>query len=303
MKKRASWRAGLSKPARARLNYVENQLARLQNKPGKKAKKAPKEHPDRPMEPLELQAVLGGHERRHGRTSLTLKDVLEVITAHTDSLEDIKSILDAHTDRFTELEGRIDRAEAFKPFIKEAHERLDRFTTELAVTTERLGALEKDAHKLDEVDDNLAQAQARLDAVEARCTDLGHKADGAHTRVKAQQERVDELETRLDRYVMELSHKASAERVDSLETRADGLNSRLDELERFHPRLDAPEPVPETGRILAGGWVNIYSPDKSNTFDGSFVSCYATKQDADDAACPNRFACIRIADIVEGDGL
>ena len=53
-------------------------------------------------------------------------------------------------------------------------------------------------------------------------------------------------------------------------------------------------------RVLRGGWVNIYAGPESA---GSFVTWFETKGEADSAACSNRFACIEIPEISEGDGL
>lgn len=60
-------------------------------------------------------------------------------------------------------------------------------------------------------------------------------------------------------------------------------------------------------RVLKGGWVNVYPspkpPGEELGFNGSFVTIYGTKEDADLSACSNRFACIQIPEITEGDGL
>lgn len=60
-------------------------------------------------------------------------------------------------------------------------------------------------------------------------------------------------------------------------------------------------------RSLKGGWVNVYPspkpPGEELGLNGSFVTIYETKEFAHLAACSNRFACIQIPDIAEGEGL
>lgn len=53
-------------------------------------------------------------------------------------------------------------------------------------------------------------------------------------------------------------------------------------------------------QVLKGGWVNVYAAPTSR---GSFVTWFDTKEEADASACSNRFACIHIPEITEGDGL
>lgn len=60
-------------------------------------------------------------------------------------------------------------------------------------------------------------------------------------------------------------------------------------------------------RTLKGGWINVYpSPKPAGEelgLNGSFVTIYETQEDARRAACSDRFACIQIQEITEGDGL
>lgn len=53
-------------------------------------------------------------------------------------------------------------------------------------------------------------------------------------------------------------------------------------------------------RVLKMGWINVYAAPTSR---GSFVTWFESKDDADAGACSNRFACIQIPEITEGDGL
>lgn len=60
-------------------------------------------------------------------------------------------------------------------------------------------------------------------------------------------------------------------------------------------------------RSLKGGWANVYPspkpPGEELVLNGSFVTIYETKEDANRASCANRFACIQLPDIAEGEGL
>lgn len=53
-------------------------------------------------------------------------------------------------------------------------------------------------------------------------------------------------------------------------------------------------------RVLRMGWINVYAAPTSR---GSFVTWFESKEDADAGACSDRFACIQIPEITEGEGL
>lgn len=123
--------------------------------------------------------------------------------------------------------------------------------------------------------DPLCVLQGQIEALEKRCTDLGHKADGAHTRVGAQQGQVDALRKHLNQLITILGYEI-------------GDYGRV-QLKRQEASIK---------RIIEGGWVNFY-PEGGWGPDGP----HATKHKADCQAGTGRIACIQIPDITEGEGL
>lgn len=55
-------------------------------------------------------------------------------------------------------------------------------------------------------------------------------------------------------------------------------------------------------QTLSARWINVYATPSCGD-DERFVTWFASREEADAGACANRFACIQIPEITEGDGL
>lgn len=123
------------------------------------------------------------------------------------------------------------------------------------------------------------------------------------------QDRINELEQRLDRLVPELTTKAVAEgiaeRMTRLGHKADGAHIKVDALSKRVERLivdkASGEVVGRLPRVIKGGWLNVYRDGAGYRLDDKPCSDKA----AVDAFTPSgeRIACIQIPDITEGEGL
>lgn len=208
--------------------------------------------------------------------------------------------------------------------------RLDKLDQRIAKMSEE--------HALD-----VAATDARMDRLsgiitelDRRCTDLGHKADGAHTRIKAQTERVDALEARsawklLASLLAEFHGKDVEKRLTAIEKRNGLLAAsegrfptnaeiaamgpsdpaktykRTNEIAAAAVREAMPElaaAVDAAKRTIKGGWINVWAKDFDCRVAGPGI--FASKEIADDWASRDagrRIACIRIPDFTEGEGL
>jgi len=109
---------------------------------------------------------------------------------------------------------------------------------------------------------------ARLDGVDRRMTNLGHKADGAHARIGA---------------VMQIVEK---------------IRKRHDDFFCIEPDGSQPK------RTIKGGWLNVWAVDGGGR--AMNPTLFDTKDEADKHAAEDsgtRIACIQIPDITEGEGL
>lgn len=96
-------------------------------------------------------------------------------------------------------------------------------------------------------------------------------------------------------------------RIETTEEFGRNIQSRVKIIEgflrRFKPDPDmSTEPAPQTPYkpTIQGGWLNVY---RAGSLAIDIKGRYLTKVVADEAARPDRIACIQIPDITEGEGL